>query len=428
MLGRLRRPLPLIVVAALGAASVAPASASEPPPLRIGALYPLQGPEAAAAGEELLGVQIAADLINQGGGVDGRQVQLVEQDLSSTAATAAAAAVARLRDAGVPAIIGTYSSSLSIPASAAADADGMVYWEAGAVADQVTGRGLPLVFRVGATGANLGTNSAYFTATELAPRLGLTPSTTRVAVVDGNDPYGESVAAGVLGEARVMGLDVAGVITYDVYDVSMAQVVSQVATLRPDVIVLADYVGDGVAFREAMLAAHLQVGALIGSTMAECGPDFGALLGPDAVGVFASDRPGAGFQPQTLNPAALRAYTRFAAAWTQGTGRAPDEEGLAGFASAWALFADVLPHAPSLDPAGIAAAARASDLPPDSLPNGAGLEFSRDAATLGQNRRAAAVIWQWQAVDHSVVVWPPGYATGQPEFVPLPVGAAVSGR
>ena len=39
---------------------------------------------------------------------------------------------------------------------------------------------------------------------------------------------------------------------------------------------------------------------------------------------------------------------------------------------------------------------------------------------LGQNTRAAAVIWQWQAVRHSVTVWPPVDATGTPQLIPLP--------
>jgi branched-chain amino acid transport system substrate-binding protein len=72
------------------------------------------------------------------------------------------------------------------------------------------------------------------------------------------------------------------------------------------------------------------------------------------------------------------------------------------------------------DAASIAAAARSLDLPAGSLPNGAGLKFATDSAHMGQNTRAAAVIWQWQAVRHSVVVWPAPYATGQIHFVPLP--------
>ena len=89
---------------------------------------------------------------------------------------------------------------------------------------------------------------------------------------------------------------------------------------------------------------------------------------------------------------------------------------------AWALFHDVLPAAASsadVTPQSIAAAARALDLPEGSLPNGAGLHFSSDPATLGQNERAVGVIWQWQAVRTYTFVWPPTYATGSIGFVPL---------
>jgi hypothetical protein len=95
---------------------------------------------------------------------------------------------------------------------------------------------------------------------------------------------------------------------------------------------------------------------------------------------------------------------------------------LSGFTAGWALFHEVLPAAaPHGDPdAGdIAAAARQLDLPAGSLPNGAGLRFSSAPATLGQNERAAAVIWQWQAVRSYAFVWPATYATGPIGFVPL---------
>src|SRR5207247_8402859 len=100
------------------------------------------------------------------------------------------------------------------------------------------------------------------------------------------------------------------------------------------------------------------------------------------------------------------------------------EEALAGFAAAWALFRHVLPAAAanggSVTADSVAVAARAVDLPEGSLPNGAGLRFSSDPARLGQNERAAAVIWQWQGVGQSVTVWPPVLATGSIAFVPLP--------
>jgi hypothetical protein len=185
--------------------------------------------------------------------------------------------------------------------------------------------------------------------------------------------------------------------------------------------VLASYIPDGEGFRRAMLAQHVRVGAMIGSSMAECMSDFGDDLGPQAVGVFASDRPGGGFNAGALGPAGSHDYERFAAAWKARSGDAtPDEEGLAGFSAAWALFHYVLPKAHSFSPGDIAAAARQTLLAEGELPNGAGLHFANDRAHQGQNLLAAAVIWQWQAVRRSVVVWPPTYATGAPAMVPLP--------
>jgi len=162
------------------------------------------------------------------------------------------------------------------------------------------------------------------------------------------------------------------------------------------------------------------VQAFLGSTMAQCLPDFGAALGSEADGVFASDRPPNGFNPRALSGPARALFDRFAAEWRAQTGRAPDEEGIAGFTAGWVLFDEVLPRATTLQPAAIAAAARSLDLPQGSLPNGGGVLFSRAPDDLGQNLRAAAVIWQWQPGGAWPVVWPPLYATGHIEMVPLP--------
>jgi hypothetical protein len=151
----------------------------------------------------------------------------------------------------------------------------------------------------------------------------------------------------------------------------------------------------------------------MGTTMAQCDQDFGNVLGSGAVGVFASDRPQADFNPDVLDAQARALYNRFASLWKQRTGKVPSEEGIAGFSAAWVLFADVLGGATGDEASSIATAARSLDLPEGSLPNGAGVLFSTAAGQVGQNVRAAAVVWQWQAPRVSVVVWPPAYATGQ---------------
>ena len=447
-----------LVVVGCSAGTPGP-SAPAGEPIRIGAVFPLGGSAAGLAGHELRGVEIAADLVNADGGIGGRPVQLEVRDLQSGAD--APAVMASLRREGIQAVIGAYGSDLSIAASQAADAAGLVYWEAGAVADRLTGRGLPMVFRVGATGSNLGSNSAAFAATELASRLGRAKTDLRVAIVSADDTYAASVADAAAATSASFEMPVVARATYSLVIPDWSSLMDELAQARPDVIILASHIPDGIAFRQAMVRAGLRVGALIGSTMAECDPDFAGELGRDAVGIFASDRPTAGFRPTALGAEAAAAYARFATAWgaaaaevggggdTPGGGRGgygqdgdaeytihgpaeqataeESEEALAGFSAAWALFAHVLPAVLGGAPAAasqpsaqaVAAAARAVDLPEGSLPNGAGVRFSSDPDRLGQNERAAAVIWQWQAVRRYEFVWPPSYATGDVAFVPL---------
>jgi branched-chain amino acid transport system substrate-binding protein len=421
--------LALLVAAACTAAQPTPSPAS----LRIGVVLPLTGMPAELAGEERMGIQAAADLVNAAGGVAGRRLALDIRDVSSV--SSAPSVVAALRAEGAPVVVGSYASDLSMTVSRAAASDGLVYWESGAVADRLTGRGLPLVFRVGANGARLGSNSAVFAATQLAPLLGEPAAQLRISIVAATDDYARSVADAAQASVASQGAVLAGRIDYDLYNPNWPAVIARLTASQPDVVILAAHIPDGEAFRRAMIAANLHVGALIGSTMAQCVTDFGEELGPDAVGVFASDRPTGGFNPAVLSASARKLYYQLAAAWhSAGYSGEPSDEALAGFSAAWALFADVLPHAPSLTPDAIAVAARAVDLPDGSLPNGSGLRFSDDPANLGQNELAAAVVWQWHAGPASTAgsdgivpavsatVWPAQFASAEIDrsLVPLP--------
>jgi branched-chain amino acid transport system substrate-binding protein len=403
-----------IVVAACGTAPAGTNSST----IKVGALFPLTGPQAPLSKQQYAGVQIARDFVNADGGVNGVPITLVTKDL--TAQSEAPARVEALKKEGVTSVLGAYSSTLSIAVSAEAQARGLLYWEAGAVADQLTGRGYPLVFRVGATGTNLGSMSSHFAAQVLAPRLSRSPSQLRVVIVHNIDGYPSAVATAVSQQAQREGMPVVANVAYDARVPDWNTVIDQVRAAHPDIMVLSSYIADGVDFRHAMLQSGLHVDAFIGSTMAQCVPDFGAMLGADAIGVFASDRPPHGFNPDALNATGKAVYDRFAAAYRRGYGIDPTEESLAGFAAAWTLFHYVIPRAHDHTPGGLAAAARSLDLASGTLANGAGVKFANSADLMGQNTRAASVIWQWQGVRHSVTVYPPVFATGAPGFIPLP--------
>jgi branched-chain amino acid transport system substrate-binding protein len=277
----------------------------------------------------------------------------------------------------------------------------------------VTGEGSTTVFRVGATGSQLGDNSARFLVEQLAPRLHVRPSTIRASVVTAEDSYATSVSGAVMHNLRANHVPIVSVSRYDSYRPDWAPVLARLRAVHPDAVLLSSHVADGTAFRRAMVNAHLHIPIFIGTTMAQCKWSFADSLGRAVVGVFASDRPGNGFDPQTLPAKGWALYEKLDTAWMRLYHRAPDEEALSGFSAGWVLMHDVLPAVRGrLSTSAIAAAARRVRLPRGSLPNGAGVRFATSGHMLGQNLLAAAVIWQWQAPHHYTVIWPSEYATG----------------
>src|SRR5438309_8514367 len=107
-------------LAAIGAVIACTACATAPTgsavaSIKVGALFPLTGAQAPLAKQEYAGVQIARDLANADGGVDGVPIALITKDLTSEAD--ATSRVHELKAQGVQTILGAYSSSLSMPVS-----------------------------------------------------------------------------------------------------------------------------------------------------------------------------------------------------------------------------------------------------------------------------------------------------------------------
>ena len=125
----MRRLLPLLTLGLLMAAACAQFQPDQSHGLVLGAIYPLTGPQAQGGQEELAGVMAALRLA-QSTGVLKQQIRL--QVVDATSPQAASSAVDELvRDHHVPAILGTYGSTLSAAASARAEELKTVYWPVG---------------------------------------------------------------------------------------------------------------------------------------------------------------------------------------------------------------------------------------------------------------------------------------------------------
>jgi branched-chain amino acid transport system substrate-binding protein len=402
----------LLVCSALVASACTGSGGGGPKALVIGAVYPLSGSQGPGGIDEHRGVLTAASLVNQDGGVDGRQIQVRSVDAEGS--DAAPGAVDALAAGGVKIVLGSYGSTISGPASTEAVKNGQLFWETGAVGMLPPSSDLGgLTFRVPPTGEVLGHAAIAFVADHLARQLHRDPRSLRFAISYVDDVYGNSVKQGAQAELRTRGLRDVGTFGYDFRTVDMRALVRRIAAAKPDVLFVSAYLADAIALRRELVAQHVPLLANIGTSSSYCMPAFGASLGKEAVGVYASDKPSAtAIDPAGLPPATRALLERADAAYRARYGVDMSPPALAGFSGAWALFHDVLPSASSQEPAAVADAARAVDLPKGSLPNGSGLRFGAlGTPDAGDNVAAASVIWRWVTPGHAAVIWPPSFAT-----------------
>lgn len=390
----------VMLAAACGQGATVPSSGQ----IVLGAIYPLSGPQAPGGREELAGVQAALHVAHAN-----MRLQVID---ATTPEQASAAVDTLVRSYHVPVILGTYGSTLSTAAAARAEELKTVYWETGAVADPITTH-RHYVFRTVATGSALGRMAVTFTHDVLVPHLGVT--SPRAVIVRVNDVYGRSVGGGEQQLAASLGIDVASVIEYSPTAYDAAVIASQIATSHADFLWDVSYLDDGIAIWRAVLNARVLLKAAIGTSSAFCMPAFGERLGPDAVGVYAADKPDGSVSSGALS-ASGRALLEQAKAAYGGPMEIP---AVAGFVGGWTLFHDVLPRvsgaatgAPTADT--VRAAALRVDVPAGDSINGGGVKFAGPGSLdEGQNVRAAAVVGQWQAVGVMRVVYPPAFADSE---------------
>jgi branched-chain amino acid transport system substrate-binding protein len=422
----MRRTLLIMAAIAMAAAGLAGCGSSPASAIRIGAIYPLTGSQSEGGQSEQRGAALAADWVNQHGGIHGRSIAL--DVIDTPRAESVPSSMQRLSSAGIKLVVGTHGSTLSAAAASEAQRRGMLLWETGAVGDlhmgaydwsptptdpvePVTGEGRSF-FRMSPMGASLGRAGIDFVLKQLAPRLP-TQTPLRVAVAYVEDSYGRSVEQGVLAGVHDDGATLAGVFPYTQSGTNWSELARTIGQSGANVVYASSYLDDGMALRRAILDQHLPLLASVGTSSSYCLPAFGQQLQGDAVGLFASDKPSAG----SINPAALLSEGRDTLQWAEGQwakryGGQMDAYATSGFANAYALFAHVLPAAGNPSPVAVSAAANQVKLPAGTLADGAGMNFPPPGSPqAGANQAAASVIWEWVAPGEEAIVWPPAFAT-----------------
>lgn len=400
------------------AMALSSAAAQDAEPWRIGALYPLTGNLALLGNENLNGAQIAVEMINEDGGIDGHMIELVTGDASTPdKAQSEAERLSSLE--GLDVITGTYSSGLSYAASQVVERRGGLYWETGGISDGLTQRGFQNYFRIVFTASSNGELAATVASDIVAAELGKEPADLTVLIVHEDSDYGTSVATAAEEKAKELGFNVADRLPYKATTTDLSSLVLRMRASGANIVIASSYANDALLIQRQMQQLGVNVDAFIGTGGIYGLPSFAEGLGTAVNGIFDTEG-SASINTAALSEEAAALLAEFKERFEAAHGTPPSYVGTQGFVGTFVLLDQVMRTAGSTDPAALREAARGLDIPVGETPLGWGVQFAGEGDPMqGQNLRAFPVAQQWQD-GKLVVVAPDDVKTHDPILIPLP--------
>ena len=412
-------------------------AAADEPPVRIGVIYDLSGPFAAAGSVPCsIGAQIAIDLVNERGGVAGKyKVEPINADSQSKADAAINEVERLINQEKVEVVLGVYSSAHAVPLATKVDEQKKILWITTAIATSVfKDRNLRYVFRGQIHSDQYGEAAAGFLADNAKAKLGAEPKAIKVAIIHEDGPYG--VGVGEAGErfAKEKGFDVVMREGYSASAPDLSSLVTKLKRARADIISHVGYNPDITLFLRQARESGLRFKMLIGNgagysqldkLRATFGADIDNFCNIDPVSAQLLD-------PKTLAPGLgdlVRVMVERYKAKTKATDVPPHVS--MGFNQTWVLLNNVLPVAKEkyggFDAEAIRKAALDVDIPPGGTIQGYGVKFYPPGTQLaGQNERSTPAVMQY-AGEHTAVVWPSNIKTQDP-VLPLPASSIYAMR
>lgn len=414
-------------VATIGAGLPALAQAK---PIRVGVLFDLSGPFAAAGSmENYRGTKIAIDMINEKGGIAGKyKIDPIYVDTQSKADVVLNEGERLLSRDDVDLIMGVFSSAHAVPLAAKVEPLGKILFVTNAISPAVVkGRHLKNTFKNSVNGALQGHESVKMLTGLSKLKLGIDPKDLKIAIIHEDGSYGTTMADGNWAEAKIAGMKV---VVDEAYSVSMSDFSSLITKMRreqPDVVLHAGYGPDITLFLRQARERGLRFKALIGHGAGYGNyPVLREALGDTSNYIFNIDSAPAQLLPsEKLAPAIRPLVPEMLRRYEQMTGRNdPPLTTSLGFNGAWVLFNEIMPRA--LEASGgvyntdaVRKAALSLDIPTGGTIQGTGVKFDPPESDMaGQNVRASAVVTQY--LNGKVnLVWPLELA-GAEAILPLP--------
>jgi branched-chain amino acid transport system substrate-binding protein len=403
-----------VILFAAGLLAVAQAQAEAAENVKIGVIYPLTGNAASAGQSAKDAVNLGAEIVNTAHpelkalplgataglpNLGGAKIELDEADHQGNPQVGQQQTLRLITQDHVVAMLGSYHSSVSLVATAAAERQGIPYLVADSVALNITGRGFKWTFRTTPIASDFAKAYAGF----LSDLRKSGRKIDKIAIVNENTDYGTSVAGSILEAAKDAHITVAAQIPYNANSSDVSAQVIQLKTAQPDVVIFISYTADTILYFRTMKNLDYLPPIIIGDDAGFSDPTFVPNVGDLAQGAInrsAFDIGKPGSNSYIINQLFKAKYGRdlddTSARWMQG----------------FLVLADAINRAGSTEPDKIQSALQATDLKADQLMIGySGVKFD----STGQNTLASTFLIQLQGKQY-VSVWPSSLATGKLEL------------
>lgn len=382
--------------------------------LKIGGIFPLSGPLSEGGRQTWYGVQIATEMINEKGGVQGKTIKIILADAPDIKA-GRSEAERLINLEGVKIIIGSYYSGLAYAASEIAERNRVLYWETVGVADEVTERGFKYTFRVACKGSQGGELGAQYIKDIFLSKLGMSLNKARIAVVYEDSIWGTTAGTSFINNAKAAGLNIVESLYYARTSTDLSSVVLKLKESQPDILYMSSLVVDGCLFLKQAKELGLRPKAIFAYGVC-CDKPWYDSVGQDMNNIFCLTWPAGGINVNALTKKDQADLREFEKRWRS---KYKEEKvhafSYGGFAGAKVLYEHVLPKATSLtDPEALRKAVLSVDIPDGGTVYGWGAKFVEGT---GQNTRTYFALWQWQE-GNTYIVFPEKLATRKPVFKP----------
>lgn len=274
----------LLVMMTMVVACQPEADAVEEGPIRIGASLSLSGRFEGPGSANKNGYEAWATIVNEAGGLLGRQVELIILDNESDADKAVAQYEALITKDKVDLVVGPFSSFLVIPTSAVAAEHGYAFVEPAGGAPEVFNRGLNNIFF--AQPAPSVRQADPFVTYLLG--LGDEERPKTFAIVTQEDAFTQSVMDRFKNVLTGAELELVLEEVYPAEQTDFSDIAEQVAELDPDVIIGGTLFEDSVGQIEAYQAADYQPRFAFFTSGPSVAQLFRSSLGDATEGVFSS--------------------------------------------------------------------------------------------------------------------------------------------